>query len=328
LTALVCSLASATSSAPDGEQWIADFDVAAAKARAENKDLLVDFTGSDWCGWCIRLGEEVFAHQAFLDAAQKKYVLVALDFPRGEEALAKVPNFERNQALSEKHSVRGFPTILLMTASGVAFARTGYQEGGPVPYVAHLDEIAAKGKQELTEAQDLVAKFAAAEDKVGAWNQIAERYEALGPEVEACRLFLPPIKAAFELDPQNEQGLKRRAVDLLMDAGEVDKAVCQAVRDLDPKNEDGLLEKAVMAECGAIASQEEIPGVCKTVEEFLALGKIHDPELKVYLLANLAHWTFTYLEDGEKAKKFAKQAMEAAPENERLVEAMNQIINS
>ena len=73
-----------SSSAMSGEGWVADFDVAVKQAREQGKHLLVDFTGSDWCGWCIKLHDEVFAKEAFLKAAQEKYVLVALDFPRDQ----------------------------------------------------------------------------------------------------------------------------------------------------------------------------------------------------------------------------------------------------
>ena len=61
------------------EGWIADFDEAVKLAKAEKKDLFVDFTGSDWCGWCKKLDAEVFSKEEFLTAAKKSFVLVALD---------------------------------------------------------------------------------------------------------------------------------------------------------------------------------------------------------------------------------------------------------
>src|SRR6187455_3462039 len=100
------------------EKWVADFDKAVEQAKKEHKDLLVDFTGSDWCSWCVRLHEEVFSHDDFLAAAQKDYVLVSLDYPHGEEAKAKVPNAARNDELAKQHKIGGFPTVLLMTADG------------------------------------------------------------------------------------------------------------------------------------------------------------------------------------------------------------------
>jgi protein disulfide-isomerase len=99
------------------ETWFYEFDAAAAAAAESGKDLLVDFTGSDWCGWCHKLNDEVFDHQVFLDGVADQYVLVKLDFPRSDEAKAKVPNPDRNAELRDAHGVRGYPTILLMTWS-------------------------------------------------------------------------------------------------------------------------------------------------------------------------------------------------------------------
>jgi len=107
-------------------KWYDDFDVAVEAAKREKKDLLVDFTGSDWCGWCIRLHKEVFDHAAFDAGVKDHFILVALDFPRGEAAKKKVPNPARNNELQQKYGVRGFPTILLMGADGEVYGKTGY----------------------------------------------------------------------------------------------------------------------------------------------------------------------------------------------------------
>jgi len=106
--------------------WLEDYDEAVKVARAEGKDLFVDFTGSDWCGWCIRLDSEVFEHDEWLDAVQGDYVLVKLDFPRKQEIKDLVPNPKRNEELKNKLGVTRFPTIMLLTADGDSFGRTGY----------------------------------------------------------------------------------------------------------------------------------------------------------------------------------------------------------
>ena len=132
---LLATLATPAAAADEVNVWIGDFDQAVEIAKRDGKDLFVDFTGSDWCKWCIQLHNEVFDHEQFLVAAQKDYVLVALDFPNSEEAKAKVSNPERNDELSKKYQISGFPTVLLMTAEGDVFGRTGYQAGGPEAYV-------------------------------------------------------------------------------------------------------------------------------------------------------------------------------------------------
>ncbi len=124
-----------------GLTWETDFEAAKAKAKASGKPMLLDFTGSDWCGWCIRLKKEVFSQPEFAAFASKAFILVELDFPRGKpqsEAIKK-----QNEALAQKYGVRGFPTILLLSADGKKLAETGYMKGGPAKYVAHLKELLA-----------------------------------------------------------------------------------------------------------------------------------------------------------------------------------------
>ncbi|MFO7534156.1 MAG: thioredoxin family protein [Kiritimatiellia bacterium] len=123
--------------------WMTDYPAAAAKAKAENKALLLDFTGSDWCGWCIKLDKEVFSKKAFQDYATGKFVLVKLDFPRRK----KLPAAEQaqNEKLLQKYSVEGFPTIIILDSQEKQVGATGYQAGGPEAYIKHLESLLKKG---------------------------------------------------------------------------------------------------------------------------------------------------------------------------------------
>ncbi|MEC8190353.1 MAG: thioredoxin family protein [Verrucomicrobiota bacterium] len=123
--------------------WELNFEQAQARAKAENKPMLLDFTGSDWCGWCIRLDKEVFSQPEFKAYAAESLVLVELDFPRGKKQSAEIK--AQNKALAKKYSIRGYPTIVLLTAEGELIERTGYQRGGAANYVAHIKEILAGG---------------------------------------------------------------------------------------------------------------------------------------------------------------------------------------
>ena len=120
------------------EGWLTDLDEGIAVAKADKKAILVDFTGSDWCGWCIRLKKEVFDQKEFA-AASKDFVLVELDYPQKKKQSAEEK--AKNKALSEKFAIEGFPTIMLLDSDGQPFAQTGYQEGGPAKYLAHLAEL-------------------------------------------------------------------------------------------------------------------------------------------------------------------------------------------
>ena len=72
-----------------GDLWVSDFEKAKASAAKEGKDLLIDFTGSDWCSWCIKLRKEVFDLDAFKAAGPKNFVLVEIDFPQNKSKLSK-----------------------------------------------------------------------------------------------------------------------------------------------------------------------------------------------------------------------------------------------
>ena len=121
--------------------WMTDFEAAQKKAAAENKAMLVDFTGSDWCGWCIKLDDEVFSEEAFQDYAAESLVLVEIDFPRSKPQTDELK--AQNKALAEKFGIQGFPTILIFTPNGDLIEKTGYRRGGADAYVDHLKEIVA-----------------------------------------------------------------------------------------------------------------------------------------------------------------------------------------
>ena len=102
--------------------WLTDFDAAKAKGVKENKPVLVDFTGSDWCPPCIQLHKVVFESAEFA-AVASKYVLVELDYPR---KTPQAPELKaKNAELSKKFGISGFPTVLLIDAkSGEVFGKT------------------------------------------------------------------------------------------------------------------------------------------------------------------------------------------------------------
>src|SRR2546428_419933 len=104
-------------------EWMTDLRAALAKAKAEKKLVLLDFTGSDWCGWCIKLDKEVFSKPDFKNFAKENLVPVTLDFPHGK----KLPKHtvDQNTKLKSEHGVSGFPTIVLLDADGKAINKWG-----------------------------------------------------------------------------------------------------------------------------------------------------------------------------------------------------------
>lgn len=122
--------------------WKTDFEAALTEAKSQNRYVLVNFTGSDWCGWCIKLHKEVFSHEAFKQFAADKLVLVEIDFPRKDSQSKELK--AQNKKLAEKYGIRGFPTILVLSPDGELVGKTGYKAGGAKAYVAHLEEIIGK----------------------------------------------------------------------------------------------------------------------------------------------------------------------------------------
>ncbi len=124
------------SAADDGLNWESNLETAIQKAKTENKAVLVNFTGSDWCVWCQRLSSEVFSKSEFKDYAEDNLILVKIDFPKNIEQSNETKLY--NNMLAQKYAVQGFPTVLLFNSLGDLVLTTGYQEGGAENYVNHL----------------------------------------------------------------------------------------------------------------------------------------------------------------------------------------------
>ncbi|MGJ8654181.1 MAG: thioredoxin family protein [Opitutaceae bacterium] len=119
-----------------GVMWYEHFMTAYNIAQKEDKKLLLNFTGSDWCGWCIRLDEEVFSQQEFLKYASEHYILVTIDFPRNK-TLSK-ETIEQNKTLAKKFRVTGYPTIAVLNPDGTLHKMSGYVEGGAEAFLKSI----------------------------------------------------------------------------------------------------------------------------------------------------------------------------------------------
>jgi thiol-disulfide isomerase/thioredoxin len=120
--------------------WGTDFNQALAQARADDKTVLLHFTGSDWCPWCIKFDHEVLETDQFATYAQNKLELVLVDFPRTkpqDDALKQA-----NRALADRYHVTGYPTFVLVNYAGNELGRqVGYAGGGPSAFIAELERF-------------------------------------------------------------------------------------------------------------------------------------------------------------------------------------------
>ncbi len=127
-------------------KWETDINKAIAVSNKTKKPMLLFFTGSDWCGWCIRLQKEVLKTPEFATWAKKNVVLVELDYPRRTPQTDAIKT--QNAGLQETFGIQGFPTIYFATAklkggkpSFTGLGSTGYVAGGPKAWLAEADGI-------------------------------------------------------------------------------------------------------------------------------------------------------------------------------------------
>ena len=120
--------------------WLNDYTKAQEQAKAGNKILLLNFTGSDWCGWCIRFDKEVFSQPQFKEYARHNLVLVELDFPRAKAQSAELR--KQNRQLAMQYEVVGFPTIIAVNSDGQKLWQyEGYFPGGPDAFIEELQKL-------------------------------------------------------------------------------------------------------------------------------------------------------------------------------------------
>lgn len=119
--------------------WRTDLPKAQSEAKAENKLVMMDFTGSDWCVWCKKLEQEVFSTPEFADYAKKNLVLMEVDFPQKKKQSAELK--KANDALQKKYKIEGYPTIIVLNGDGKKVGELGYMRGGPKAFIAELEKL-------------------------------------------------------------------------------------------------------------------------------------------------------------------------------------------
>ena len=268
-------------------EWMTDLEAAKAKAAAENKAVLVDFTGSDWCGWCIRLRKQVLDTPAFEQYAKDKFVFMEVDVPRN-------PKFDkelraRNEKLCDQYGVDGFPTILVLTPQGdVVGGFSGYKSS-----------VAAAAKS-LDEALEVAALIKKADTQQGA-EQLAtlvQAYKAIPAEMRSSVADLSARIVA--LDPQDTSGLHHQqavedqraefqrtlaAVAFKADAiAKIDKALETAY----PENKPGMMQVKFQILLMSAESVEDVNAAAAVGREAMALDSSVTPAEKQKFEATFA----------------------------------------
>ena len=125
--------------------WLNDYKKAQQQAKTSNKFLLLDFTGSDWCGWCKQFDKEVLSQSQFKDFARQNLVLLEVDFPRpgGSRWNAQPAELKKqNEELAHQYQVQGFPTIVVLNGEGQkVWQYEGYFPDGATAFIAYLEKL-------------------------------------------------------------------------------------------------------------------------------------------------------------------------------------------
>jgi thioredoxin-related protein len=124
------------------QNWTTSLDLAKTEAISSNKNILLVFSGSDWCAPCIKLDRAIFQSDVFKAEAEKKWVLLKADFPKKKGNALSEAQTENNKKLAEKYNKEGnFPLVVLLDATGRVIGITGYKNISPTEYVQLLNAM-------------------------------------------------------------------------------------------------------------------------------------------------------------------------------------------
>jgi thioredoxin-related protein len=124
----------------DETQWLTDYNAALQQAKSAKRNVLLDFTGSDWCEACIKMEKEVLNTPEFKDYASKHLILMQADFPIRKPLPQKLA--DQNSKLQDEYGVDGMPAYILVDKNGNVLGRqVGYLEGGPSAFIAKIESM-------------------------------------------------------------------------------------------------------------------------------------------------------------------------------------------
>lgn len=184
------------------DKWTEDVQAALQSSSRDNKDLLLLFTGSDWCPPCKQLHEEVFSQHDFQFEASRDFELIKLDFPKEKPQSDKLKS--QNSEMAARYGVEAYPTVILTDVNSKPYAITGYQEGGVENYLALLEEF-----RQLRIKRD--EKLAAAKNATGLDRARLLDEAISGLDESIVSVYYDDIVTEIvELDKEDQAGLRSK----------------------------------------------------------------------------------------------------------------------
>ena len=124
------------------QNWKLDFDEAKQLANEENKNIIIVFSGSDWCAPCIKLDRNVWQSEAFKKEADENWIIIKADFPRKKANQLEDAQMNKNRKMAEKYNIEGsFPLVVVLDKSGKILGKMGFKNVSSEEYVKMIQEI-------------------------------------------------------------------------------------------------------------------------------------------------------------------------------------------
>lgn len=272
--------------------WQTDLPVVCRQAEKENKLVLIDFTGSDWCSACVRLRRTVLDAPSFREFADSRFVLLEVDLPLKKSLNPELQR--RNEEIANHYGVAGFPTLMVINPQGQVMG--GFQSG---------DVTVAEARKLLEKACEAAAMFRKAEGQEG--EERARTLFRIYQNFPESKSFALPreelMRAILESDTTNVTGIrdivaaKEQAELFLAQREKVPHASPEQGRLLEQQLAEALPEnrtEVMMARCQYLLSTadsvQELERIRLKFEELLPLLSENDA-------AELRHFLNTYFRD-------------------------------
>lgn len=234
--------------------WITNVEEGVKKAKIEGKDVLVIFTGSDWCGWSIALEKKILNQPGFQKNIRKNFVLVRLDYPRKKKVDKEMAAYR--EKMRRKFDLRHIPSVYLLDGTGRPYGRTTYRREGPASYREHLEEM-VKNRRQVT-AMISQAKNVKSPEKGLALDRVLTSLDKMGVGFG----YLELKDTVVEWDRENKHQLREKYAAQLADYYHLQKnrerykKYLDILKKADPRKAQKLIEdlaqKKVRGELAAI----------------------------------------------------------------------------
>jgi len=316
------------------EIWSEDAAASVERAKSEGKDLLLLYTGSDWCPPCMKLESDVLSHREFLNTVTEKFVLVKFDFPKDKPQIEELKS--QNQEWAEKFGITGYPTVVLLDSDQRPYAFSGFREGSAADYAHHLEKLHLKRLQ-----RDEYLEQAADAEGIHRARLLDQALGQMTPEIAEV-YYADVIEEIGELDAADEAGLRTKYF------AERDKArrkealadIAIAARLRRPDDAIAFIDtqlaavdftpdmqlQAMMYKLQLLRDQQNLDAAIKLLDQMIAIPGLTSTGTqrlivkKAYLLAGAAK--------KEQAGQVLDQAIDARPDNLLLVIAKGELLDS